>query len=260
MLFSELLDSWQPSPGRLISPLPPDWRQGRAVFGGLQAAIALGAMRTLVPDMPLRCLQATLLAPPQGDQLQADARILRQGKNAIHVEARLIESGQELALVVGIFGSERQSSVERVLVQPPVAGEQRLSLPYVEGMSPSFTQHFDAAYLRGGLPYSGVAEPELVVELELKDKVASTEFHVVALADYVPPVALSYVNRPVPGSTMTWMLEMLTEKLAGLPLAGWRADAELVAASHGYTQQSVILWAPDGSPVALSRQSMVVFG
>jgi hypothetical protein len=37
-------------------------------------------------------------------------------------------------------------------------------------------------------------------------------------------------------------------------------DAELVAARDGYTSQSVMLWAPDGTPVAISRQSMLVFG
>ncbi|HVH33257.1 MAG TPA: hypothetical protein VM847_03985, partial [Tahibacter sp.] len=43
------------------------------------------------------------------------------------------------------------------------------------------------------------------------------------------------------------------------PAEGWRVDAELVAARDGYTSQSTWIVAPDGRPIALSRQSMVVF-
>jgi hypothetical protein len=59
---------------------------------------------------------------------------------------------------------------------------------------------------------------------------------------------------------MTWMLELLTNRFDGLALSGWRVDATLVAAQHGYTSQSCMIWGPRGEPMALSRQSMVVFG
>jgi hypothetical protein len=59
---------------------------------------------------------------------------------------------------------------------------------------------------------------------------------------------------------MTWMLEFITDHFAELPLDGWRVDAELVFAGEGYTSQSAMVWGPGGVPVALSRQSMVVFG
>ena len=85
-----------------------------------------------------------------------------------------------------------------------------------------------------------------------------------AVADAPPPIALSMLKAQVPGSSLTWTLEMLSEGgdagLAELPLAGWRLDLELVAAAAGYTSQSEIVWGPGGEPVALSRQCMVVFG
>jgi len=43
-------------------------------------------------------------------------------------------------------------------------------------------------------------------------------------------------------------------------LDGWRIDAQMMAADSGYTNQSLVLWGPGGVPVALGRQSMVVFG
>ena len=45
-----------------------------------------------------------------------------------------------------------------------------------------------------------------------------------------------------------------------VPVQKWRLDAELTAAADGYISQSTMVWGPGGEPVALSRQSMVVFG
>jgi hypothetical protein len=94
----------------------------------------------------------------------------------------------------------------------------------------------------------------------MRDTGAAGEAQVLALADFIAPVALSHLKSPAPGSTLTWMVEMLAAELGSLPLEGWRVDAELIAAVDGYTSQSVMLWGPGGVPVALSRQSMVIFG
>ena len=88
----------------------------------------------------------------------------------------------------------------------------------------------------------------------------ATEAEVLALADFMPPVTMSFLKRPTPGGTLIWMMEFFADRFDHLPLGGWRVDADLVAATGGYTSQSVMLWGPGGEPVALSRQSMVVFG
>ncbi len=41
-----------------------------------------------------------------------------------------------------------------------------------------------------------------------------------------------------PGSSVTWTLEMLTDRIDGLPLKGWRVHADLRAGHEGYTSQS----------------------
>jgi hypothetical protein len=76
----------------------------------------------------------------------------------------------------------------------------------------------------------------------------------------IAPVALAHLSVPAPGSSLTWMLELLRDRIDDLPLSGWRVDAELVAAGDGYSSESVMVWGPGGVPVAVSRQSIVVFG
>ena len=56
------------------------------------------------------------------------------------------------------------------------------------------------------------------------------------------------------------MLRLSAERFEGLGLENWRVDATMAAARDGYTSQSVMVWGPGGEPLAMSRQSMVVFG
>jgi acyl-coenzyme A thioesterase PaaI-like protein len=259
--FSKLLSSAKIDDGLLTVDVPDDWTQGRSVFGGLQAALALRAMQALVPGAVLRTLQVTFVAPVPEGATRVRAEILRRGKNTIHVEARIVDQSSTLCTAIGVFGAPRASAVSIALVQPPVNAEGGgVELPYIPGVTPNFTQHFRTKFLRGSFPFTGSTDREQVIDVELIDEGPTTEAHVVAIADFPPPVALSFLTTPAPGSTVTWMMEMFVDRVAQYPLKGWRVDAELLAARDGYTSQAVLVWAPDGSPVAISKQSMLVFG
>jgi acyl-CoA thioesterase len=261
MLFSEILQSLRQSQERWTAPVPEDWLQGRSLFGGLQAALALRAMRGLIrAGVPLRVLQTTFVAPIAGPRIDLEARVLRSGKSTVHLEARLLEGDQTAAHVLAIFGSGRPSRVHHLPRQEPVSDEQAVEVPFVAGLTPSFTRHFTTRWLRGHLPFTGGSLSQAVIEVGIKDPAPTSEEHVAALADAIPPVALSHLQRAAPGSSMAWTLEMLRDRVDDLPLAGWRLDAQMRACRDGYTNQSVMVWGPGGEPVALSRQCMVIFG
>jgi acyl-CoA thioesterase len=238
-----------------------DWMQGRSVFGGLQAALGVRAMRTLLPaQLPLRTLQVAFVGPVSGGTVDARAQVLRTGKNATQIAAQLVADDEVLASMIGIFGAPRESAVDVLPTQPAVANHKPIEFRFMPGITPEFTQHFRSRWLRGGIPFTGVTETENVIEIDMVDEGSASELHALAIADLIPPITLSLLKKPVNGSSMTWMLEFLTDRFSGLPLKGWRVDAQLMAAHDGYTSQSLVLWGPGGIPVALSRQSMVVFG
>lgn len=261
MNLSQLLASAQLADGSASAVIGDDWLQGRSLFGGIQAAIGWRAMRTLVPEaMPLRTLQMTFIEPVPSGTVAANARVLRAGKNTLHVEARL-ENGNGLqASMIAVFGSGRASIVQRRLPAPAPSSGVRQRMPFVAGMTPSFMQQFDVHLVGGALPFSNTQVHNVAFQLDLHDRGPATEGHLLVLADFVPPVALSWMPKPVPGSSLTWMFELLDGGFATQPLRDWRLESEMLAARDGYTSQSTTLWAPDGTPLALSRQSMVVFG
>jgi acyl-CoA thioesterase len=261
MRFSEVLDGVRRDGDTWIAAISEDWLQGRSAFGGIQAALAVRAMRALVStDVPLRSLQVAFLAPVPAGDIRIAVKVLRQGKSVTQVEARLMEGDDTVCLLMGVFGAPRTSKLNLLPSQPSV---QAMSKPhvlrYVPGLLPQFTQHFDARWLQGDVPFSGSTKTGQVVDISLKDDGVADEAHVIAFADFIPPVALSMLDQPAPGSSLTWMLELFADS-RGLPLSGWRIDAQLQAALDGYTSQQVMLWGPGGEPIALSRQSMVVFG
>jgi acyl-CoA thioesterase len=258
--WSQLLARTRAQAGSASLEVTADWLQGRTVFGGLQAAVALRAMRLLVPEVPLRTLQGTFLAPVPAGTMTARAQVLRTGKSATHVEARIVDGEATLAVLVGVFGTARPSVVAITPRQPAVDAARPIDFPYVPGLTPAFTRHFKVRWLRGRPPYQGDTLTDHVVEVGLRDAGPAGESHVLALADFIPPVALSHLRTPAPGSTLTWMIELFTERLEALSLDRWRVDATLAAARDGYTSQSIMLWGPGGEAVASSHQSMVVFG
>lgn len=258
--FSTLLASAAAAGEALELAIPQEWGMGRSVFGGLQAAFAVRAMRAYV-ETPLRALQVTFVGPASGT-LRVTANVLRRGSSATQIEARVHAGDGSLATIVtGVFGAARKSQVAVMPSRPDVTTERTLELPYVPGITPAFIQHFRARWLRGSFPFSGSTETEHVIECGMHDvATVAGEEHVIAIADLPAPIGLSFLRAPANGASATWMLELVDPQLGRHGLEGWRLDVELAAARDGYTNQSLVVWAPDGTPAAFGRQTMMVFG
>lgn len=261
MQFSDVIEGMKRDGDAWVAKVGDDWAQGRSAFGGIQGALALRAMRGHVQGtMPLRTLQVTFIAPVPAGEVRVQSRLLRRGGSTTQVEARIVDGDATLMLAIGVFGAPRESVVSVPAAPAAPAGELDLRMRYIPGMTPAFMQHFDARWRKGGLPFSGTPSRELQIELALKDRGPCSAEHVVALADFTPPVALSMLPKVAPGSSMTWMLELLVDDVSTFPLDGWREDVHLDAAANGYSSQSLVLFAPDRTPVAIGTQNMVVFG
>ncbi len=262
MRFSEVLAGLVPTADGCAVTVPEDWQQGRTVFGGMQTALAVAALRRLVPvDVPLRVVQTTFIAPVPAGVVNLQTRVLRTGKSAIHTECRIVSGEQTQCLIVAIFGSGRASTLRRTPQQPPESRPDRAprELPYFKGIAPPFTQYFQFRWSEGGFPYSGAAEPSARIQVRFRDETTLDETHVVALADSIPSPGISMLKQPAMSSSLTWTLELLDQDYAFAPDRFWRLDAEVTAAADGYLAQTVEMWNPQGRLAALSRQSVVVF-
>lgn len=242
---------------------PETWTQGRTLFGGLQVALMVKAMRDRVPvEVPLRSVQTSFIGPVMPGKLHLRARVLRQGKSVIQAEAQILDGEQVACATLAVFGRARTSAVSLTPPPPIVTRDPKASqqMPFFPWLSPAFTQFVEQRWSHGAMPFCGGAEARTQIHLRFRNEPRVDEFLAIALADAIPSPAISVLRRPAPASSMTWTLELLHDRPQNLTDGYWLMDAEVSAASDGYAYQTATLWSPDLQPVALSRQSTVVFG
>lgn len=261
--FSDLLKTLQVDANGVTLELTPDWLQGRTAYGGWQAALAVLAMRQLLgPEIPLRSLQSNFVGPISVGKITARAELLRRGKSAAQLEARILVDGQTAFTAVGIFGAPRVSQLSLAPKAPPA--NKALAMleprPYIDGVMPVFLKHFDTRWAMGGYPFSGAAHSAAQIYARLRDEEIVSETHLVMIGDVIPPSAIALFNSPIMLSSMNWTLELVTP-LDAETRAGWlRFDSELTAANDGYGWENTSIWSSKGELVALSRQCVALFG
>lgn len=264
MKFSELIDAVQSHP--LAVTIPAEWGQGRASFGGLVAALQYEAMRARVPgDRPIRSLAVTFVGPVEpGVPVAFEVEVLREGKAVSQVLGRAMQNGQVMTLIQGSFGAARESTIS-VQAEPapalkPVEASQQL--PFISGMMPEYLRFMDLRWALGGLPFSGTPSTAIGGYVRFRDieQGRLNEAHLLALVDTWPPALLPHLKKPAPGSSLTWTIEFV-QPLPEVGTHDWCSyKAVIEHARDGYGHTAAMLWSPSGELMAISRQTVTVFG
>lgn len=265
MQFSELVEAVRRHPARVV--IPADWGQGRASFGGLVVALQYEAMRAHV-DMarPLRSLSVSFVGPVEPEvAVSFEVEVLRQGKAVTQVLGRTVQNGAVVTLVQGSFGAPRES-VARIGGLPAPAMkpvDDCPLLPYIKGITPEFMRHLSMGWAVGALPFTGQGGREMGGWVRLAGDVLDepvTETHLLALVDAWPPALLPLLSKPAAGSTLTWTIEFVQPLLDVSTLQWCQYLAVIEHARDGYGHVAANLWAPSGELLAISRQTVTVFG
>lgn len=264
--FQELIASVTPEQDlNYRASVEASWLQGRTAFGGVSTALVLAAMRQQVPaDRQLRALSVSFVGPsPAGDH-QVALRELRSGGSVTHMQGELICDGEVATSVSAAFGKSRDSAItlDGPQVEPAQNPDQGIRMPYIEGLTPTFTQHFDMQLVAGALPFSGADNGDFAMWLRFKDATPIDECSLVALADAPPMPGLNMIKPPGIGSSLSWYLEfpLTIDDMRDVdPEGWWYYDYRCQAASNGYYNNYATVWTPDGRPALFSRQVAVVF-
>lgn len=272
--FSEVLDALRRDGDGWALLIPRTWANGRTVFGGLQVALSVRAMRGAMTDalgagngdvatLPLRSLQTTFVAPvAAGVPVVLRAEFLRAGRSATHARCDLLQDGKVACATVAIFGAARPSRIVLDIPRPAVHADPEAlrDMPYIPGVTPEFLQHLQLRWGVGRLPYSGHDEPHSTIFARLRDTGCSAEDALIALADSIPTPALSMLDKPAPATSINWMLELIGDP-GLLDRNGWSLiGTDVRAGADGYLSQTSVLWGPGGHAFSVSHQSVAIFG
>ena len=236
-----------------------DWLQGRATFGGLLAALCLEAANRAFGDLPpLRSAQFAFMGPA-GGEITLTPSMLRRGKSVSFAGVDLASDAGLAARAILGFGAPRASATLHCSIPaPPVPPPDRCG-PFYGDTKPVFSQHFEYKHAGGPKPLSGASDPEILVWLRHNDARAGASLPLlVALADAPPVAALTLVETFSPISTMTWMLDVLTDPPADDGrwfLVRTRADT----VRDGYSSHAINVWTACGHPILAGRQNVAIF-
>ena len=259
MLFSAQLDALSSQNNGFLAVPTAEWRQGRTLFGGLSAALAVAAARKKFPDLPpLRSAQFVFVAAAKG-ALEIVPRLLRAGKSAAFVEVRTQSESETVLSAMLVFGVERRSShVYRHLPMPEVPGPGALPEFFDGSFAPVFARQFETGVAGGARAVSGAEKPELLLWLRHRDPDAPDNImSILALGDAPPPAAMTMFTAPSPVSTISWSVDVLAERFTG---AAWHlAQVQAETVAGGYSSQRLTLWDRSGEPVLVARQTVAVF-
>ena len=266
MNFGEILGGLRADGDARTVHVPADWAQGRTMFGGLQVALALRAIRDALEatrGVPMRSLHATFIGPvAAGADVRLAPRLLRQGRSATHAHCDLYSGGELGCMVTAIFGAARPSaiSIEARKADSSADPETLADAPRVPGIHPSFLRHVEMRWAQGRPPYMGHDEPSSLIYVRMRDPQCTAEEALIALADSIPTPALSMLATPAPANSLNWMFEILGDP-ERLDRGGWCPIAtEVRAGGDGYLSQTSILWGPDGHAYSVSHQTVGIYG
>ncbi len=250
--------------------IPEKWGQGRATFGGLIGGLLFKAMRLNVDAERLaRSLNVSFVGPVEVGNMSILVNVLRNGSSVTQIEARAIQNDQVQCLAMASFGTDRESSIEINAESMPEAiraVEDSQELPYIKGITPEFVQQFKMRWAAGGFPFSGSKDNFIDGYMQFQqqsEQLADLPFDetvLVTLIDAWPPIQLSKLKKPSPASSLTWSLEFI-QPITGLNADSWlRYTAAIDHAHNGYGQNHAQIWSEDGRLLAISRQTVTVFG
>lgn len=250
--------------GALSLTVDETWLQGRSVYGGVQLAFALSAVRRAVGgDLPIRSFHATFLAPVvHGEPLLATARVLRAGRSVSQVQAQLRQGDQLCFECTAILGVARAMNPYSNEVESSTASpEESLKLNFTPGLTPNFIQHYDLRWARGKPPFSGAENPTATIFARPRAVAARyCEAEFLAITDAIPPPVISLMRTPAPASTMNCAVELIRPEAIYGTRQWLRFEARLHDAHSGYAWQTARIHGESGTLLAVAHQSVAVFG
>lgn len=244
--------------------LPEGWAQGRAFFGGFSAAIAYqhGA-NGVAAEQELRAMTISFVAPLNAGPALLKRRILREGKSVTQVSVEICQEGAVGLSALLTFGRSRLSAV-RVTDTPAayVPGREHGPGMPESDVVPQFARHFEYSLSVGAMPFSGQPAREFGGWMRYAEEDQPINIGLfLGLVDAWPPAVLPHLSEPAPASSLTWTIEfpqpLSTQRTTR---NWWQYVAYIDYAADGYGHTHAHIWDEDGELVAISRQTITVFG
>lgn len=258
MTFAALAAAVRPDGSTVALPGAENWMQGRTLFGGASAALALAATRSAIPALPpFRAAQVGFVAPV-GASLAFRVEMVRQGRNVTQVRSDILSEGKLALTALMLFGESREANALNPAGRAdPWPGPPEEAEPVGGGGPTYFTENLE---IRRAQDERGAGRPLVRRWVRLKERAGlDPVLEAVLLGDALPPGSMRAMRRQGPLSSINWSFNLLDP--APRTRDGWYlVEAASDHADHGYSSERLRLWNADGEQVLAGMQATAIFG
>ena len=243
----------------------PDWRAGRGPHGGYLAALILRALTETVadPQRAPRSLTIHYARAPEPGPVIVRTVVEREGRSLSTLSARMERDGKLIALALAAFSvpwrSPEISELAPPAVDPPdPVRESALLHP----AAPHFTRHLVLQPRLDAPPFTGSDGPmDFTAWVGLAQPRALDALSLAFFSDALLPAVFMRLTEP----SVVPTVDLTVHFRASLPRASDADPGELCLARmstrvihEGFFEEDGVIWAPDGTVLAQSRQLAIV--
>lgn len=237
-----------------------DWMQGRTAYGGISAALALDAAMLDHPgDAPLRTAQVSFVGPVGGD-CSVSTRLLRQSKSSRFVAADLSSDAGYGTNAVFTFMKPRDSHIDHAIVPvPDIRDPEDLDEIPDHPARPAFTRKFEMRPVSGAGFGHGKDSADILTWVRWVDTpMCDPHIALLALADALPPAALTLFKQFGPISSSTWVQHFLTDHPA-TDDGWWLLASRSAQVQRGFSAQEMMIWNRRRELVSIGGQGVALY-
>lgn len=241
-------------------PVGADWMQGRTAYGGLSAALALdAALRDYPGEAPLRSAQVSFVGPVGGACAVA-TRMLRESKSSRFIAADVTSESGYGTNALFTFMKPRQSHIDfHSIPVPAIADPDHLAPIPDHPARPAFTRKFDMRPGRGPTFGHAQSTADILTWVRWIDTpICAPSIALFALADALPPAAITLFQQFGPVSSSTWTQHFLTDTPQSVD-GWWLLASASETVRRGFSVQTMMIWNSDRELVSVGSQGVALY-
>jgi acyl-CoA thioesterase len=241
------------------------WRAGRGPHGGYLAAMLLRALVHAVddPSRTPRSLTIHYTRAPDPGPIEILTTIERQGRSLSTLSARMRQGGKVTALALAAFSIPWEAPGANELPMPDLAppDAERHSTPKLFKGAPEFTKQLVMQPRVGAIPFAGSGAPMRIggwIGLPEERPVDSLSLALFCDA-WFPPSFIALDSPAIsPTVDLTIHFRQAISECACDPAALLLSVFDTRLLHDGLFEEDGVIWAPDGSVLAQSRQLGII--
>ncbi len=251
--------------GRFSATVATGWRAGVGPHGGYVAAMLMKALIETVDDAERapRSLTIHYASSPKPGPVQIAVTVEREGRSLSTLSARMTQDGMLFALALAAFSVPWRAPDVGEIPMPDVAppDEERQSTPKLFKGAPEFTRRLVMQPRVGAIPFTGSGAPMKIGGwIGLPEERAVDAPLLALFCDaWFPP---SFIGLSEPAVSPTVDLTIHFRR----PIAQAGCDPAALCLGifqtrllhEGFFEEDGVMWAPDGTVLAQSRQLGIV--